>query len=66
MHGILAPEDGISKQEKPVPMFWKHVFRHYKFDFNNLNIWKHFQIVRVKRQENLENKTVISVHTYLL
>ena len=30
MHGILAPEAGISKQEKPVPLFSKHVSRHNK------------------------------------
>ena len=28
MHGILAPEAWISKQEKPEPMFSKHVSKH--------------------------------------
>ena len=30
MHGILAPEPWISKQEKPEPMFSKHVSKHNK------------------------------------
>ena len=30
MHEILAPEPWISKQEKPEPMFSKHVSKHNK------------------------------------
>ena len=62
MHGILAPEAWISKQEKPVPMFSKHVSRHNK-TLQPAYIWKHFQIVRVKRQDNLQNTTVILIQT---
>ena len=62
MHGVLAPEAWISKQEKPVPMFSKHVSRHNK-TLQPAYIWKHFQIVRVKRQDNLQNTTVILIQT---
>ena len=62
MHGVLAPEAWISKQEKPVPMFSKHVSRHDK-TLQPAYIWKHFQIVRVKRQDNLQNTTVTLIQT---
>ena len=62
MHGNLAPEAWISKQEKPVPMFSKQVFRRNK-TLQPVYIWKHFQIVRVKRQDNLQNTTVILIQT---
>ena len=62
MHGVLAPEAWISKQEKPVPMFSKHVSRHNK-TLQPAYIWKHFQIARVKRQDNLQNTTVILIQT---
>ena len=52
----------ISKQEKPVPMFSKQVSRHNK-TLQPAYIWKHFQIVRVKRQDNLQNTTVILIQT---
>ena len=60
MHGILAPEARFSKQDKPVPMFSKHVSRHNKTE-QPAYIWKHFQIIRVKRQDNLQNTTVILI-----
>ena len=62
MHGILAPEAWISKQEKPVPMFSKHVSKHNK-TLQPAYIWKHFQIVRVKRQDNLQTTTEILMQT---
>ena len=62
MHAILATEAWISKHEKPVPMFSKQVSRLNK-TLQPAYIWKHFHIVRVKRQDKLQTTTVILIET---